>query len=130
MRAAVWAKDTYAVQFNLTFAYPAFIYVLAFNACSIVSKDYVEAHGGVVANTHNDHMDRNTCGTGPYQMTQWVPNSHILMTRNDNYWREPAALKYVIIKKVQDVGTRILMLKSGDADSIYLLGTTREMSLP
>ncbi len=120
VRAAVWAKDTYAVQFNLTFAYPAFIYVLAFNACSIVSKDYVEAHGGVVANTHNDHMDRNTCGTGPYQMTQWVPNSHILMTRNDNYWREPAALKYVIIKKVQDVGTRILMLKSGDADSIYL----------
>lgn len=120
VRAAVWAKDTYNVQFNLTFAYPAFIYVLAFNACSIVSKDYVEANGGVVANTHNDHMDRNTCGTGPYKMTQWVPNSHILMTKNDNYWREPAALKYVIIKKVQDVGTRILMLKSGDADSIYL----------
>ena len=117
---AVWAIDDNTVQFNLTFAYPAFIYVLAFNACSIVSEDFVEAHGGVVANTHNDFMDRNTCGTGPYEMTQWVPNSHILLTRNDNYWREPAQLKYVIIKKVQDVGTRILMLKSGDADSIYL----------
>ncbi len=117
---AVWTVDDYTVQFNLSYAYPAFIYVLAFNACSIVSEDFVEAHGGVVVNTHNDYMDRHTCGTGPYAMTEWVPNSHILLTRNDNYWREPATLKYVIIKKVQDVGTRILMLKSGDADSIYL----------
>lgn len=117
---AIWAVDDYTVQFNLSYAYPAFIYVLAFNACSIVSEDYVEAHGGVVANTHNDWMDSHCCGTGPYKMTEWERNSHILMTRNDNYWREPAALKYVIIKKVQDVGTRILMLKSGDADSIYL----------
>jgi peptide/nickel transport system substrate-binding protein len=120
IREAIWVKSDYSIQFNLTYAYPAFMYVLAFNACSIVSEDFVEAHGGVVANTHNDYMDRHTCGTGPYMLTEWVPNSHILMTRNDNYWQEPAQLKYVIIKKVQDVGTRILMLKSGDADSIYL----------
>jgi peptide/nickel transport system substrate-binding protein len=42
------------------------------------------------------------------------------MERFDNYWNGAAQLKYVIIKKVQDVGTREMMLFAGDADCVYI----------
>jgi peptide/nickel transport system substrate-binding protein len=42
------------------------------------------------------------------------------MVRNDNYWRTPAAIKNVVILKVEDVNTRLLLLKAGDADSAYV----------
>jgi peptide/nickel transport system substrate-binding protein len=63
-------------------------------------------------------MDRNMDGTGPFSLLRWAPNQDIVMVRNDNYWRAEPKLKYVIIKKVQDVGTRLLYIKSGQVDSV------------
>ena len=40
------------------------------------------------------------------------------MVRNDNYWREPAKLERVVIKSVDEWGTRFAMLQAGDADEV------------
>ncbi len=117
---AISTPDANTVVFHLTTPYPAFLYCMAFTEASVVSKAYVEAHGGIVKETRNEWMARHTCGTGPYELVEWASNQYVLMKRNDNYHRAPAAIQYVIIKKVQDVGTREMLLFNGDADSAYI----------
>ncbi|MBI4369923.1 MAG: ABC transporter substrate-binding protein [Elusimicrobia bacterium] len=63
----------------------------------------------------------NTNGTGPFMLENWDKNTKtITLVRNDNYFRGPAKLKRVVIKKVDDFNTRRLLLAKGDADAIYV----------
>ena len=59
-------------------------------------------------------------GTGPFALDRWDRKTkEFILTRNDQYWRAPAKLKTVVVKGVNEFGTRKLMLQAGDADSIY-----------
>ncbi|HTY47815.1 MAG TPA: ABC transporter substrate-binding protein, partial [Methanomassiliicoccales archaeon] len=120
INAAIVKTGPMQVEIKLLFAYPAFLKILAYTACSVVEKAYVEANGGTQSLTRNEWMNRHEMGTGPYILKDWSPNNRILLQRFDNYWRGPAELQYVIIKKVQDLGTREMLLFSGQADSIYV----------
>jgi len=58
-------------------------------------------------------------GTGPFTLERWDKGTkEVLLVRNDAYWRQPARLKRVRIKGVNEFSTRKLMLEAGDADSI------------
>ncbi len=112
---ALIIKDDFNFTIKLIKPYPAFIYILAYTVMDIVSKDFVEAAG------HGDaYMEEHTCGTGPYQLVSWEKNSAIRMVRFDDYRSTPASIKNVVILKVEDVNTRLLLLKAGDADSAYV----------
>ena len=59
-------------------------------------------------------------GTGPFMLDRWDRKTkEFILTRNDRYWRAPAKLKTVVVKGVNEFGTRKLMLLAGDADAIY-----------
>ncbi|MEK7383398.1 MAG: ABC transporter substrate-binding protein, partial [Elusimicrobiota bacterium] len=59
-------------------------------------------------------------GTGPFKLERWDRKiKEFILMRNDRYWRAPAKLKTVVIKGVNEFGTRKLMLQAGDADTIY-----------
>lgn len=59
-------------------------------------------------------------GTGPFKLDRWDRKTkEFILTRNDQYWRAPAKIKNVVIKGVNEFGTRKLMLLAGDADSIF-----------
>lgn len=59
-------------------------------------------------------------GSGPFKLDRWDRRTHELhLVRHDGYWRKPAALKRVIVKGVNEPGTRKLMLQAGDADVVY-----------
>lgn len=59
-------------------------------------------------------------GTGAFKLGRIdKANKYTLLTRHDGYWREPAKLRQVIIKVVDDFNTRKLMLQAGDADAVY-----------
>ncbi len=117
---AIWAVDSDTVQFNLTMPYPAFIYIMAYTVGSVVSMKFVEDNGGITLGEQSQFMNENCCGTGPFTMDKWVRNQQILLKRNDAYWSTPAQLQYVIIKKANDYGTRLMMLQAGDADSAFV----------
>lgn len=119
-QAVVIKVDDYTVKFRLTHPAPAFLQICAYTVMAIVSKDYVEAHGGVVNGQHNDWMDKHAFGTGPYKFVDWEVGSKIHLQRFDGYHGAKPALKDVYIVKANDVNTRILMLQAGDADSIAL----------
>jgi peptide/nickel transport system substrate-binding protein len=62
-----------------------------------------------------DHMD----GTGPFKFESWDRQAkQVVLVRNDNYWRTPAALARVVIRSVDEFTTRKLQLQQGDADLI------------
>lgn len=65
----------------------------------------------------NTTMFSKSNGTGPFKLAQWDRQGRqIILERNDNYWRRPAALKRIVIRTVEDFGARRLMLQQGDAD--------------
>jgi peptide/nickel transport system substrate-binding protein len=75
---------------------------------------------------HNNPSKQSTpfferaMGTGPFKLERWDRKTkEIILARNDQYWRAPAKLKTVVIKGVNEFGTRKLMLQAGDADAIY-----------
>ncbi|MDE2510544.1 MAG: ABC transporter substrate-binding protein [Elusimicrobia bacterium] len=60
-------------------------------------------------------------GTGPFKLERFELNTkESILTRNDAYWRKPAALKTVVIKVVDEYATRRLMVAAGDADVVYV----------
>jgi ABC-type transport system substrate-binding protein/fibronectin type 3 domain-containing protein len=122
---SVQVVNQYAIMITLVHPYTGFVHVLAETAASIVSMEYVEAHGGVVVNTRNDWMARHECGTGPFMLREWASNQYVMIERFQDYWRESAKLKYVVIKNVPDLATREMMLFSGDADTIEIPSQNR-----
>ncbi|MEI7990152.1 MAG: ABC transporter substrate-binding protein [Chloroflexota bacterium] len=80
-------------------------------------------------------------GTGPFKFDHWTPGEEIVLTKNENYWRtEPAweggpsglaKFDSVIIKKVDEFGTRFAMMQAGDADVaiVDLVDSTQADSL-
>ncbi|MFA5311835.1 MAG: ABC transporter substrate-binding protein [Methanomassiliicoccales archaeon] len=117
--SAIWVKDSMTIQFNLTQAYPAFLSTLAFNVASVVSMEFVEAHGGMTEDGYT-YMNEHMCGTGAYTFEEYEPSDYILLERFDDYWQGPAYFETVILKQVADDAVRIEMLKAGDLDTAYV----------
>ncbi len=69
-------------------------------------------------------------GTGPYMLDHWTPGEEIVLVANENYWNTepmweggpsgPASIKRVVIKNINEWGTRLAMFEAGDADWIYV----------
>jgi peptide/nickel transport system substrate-binding protein len=84
---------------------------------SIVSREVVEANGGVVAGEPNEFMSTNMVGTGPYAFVAWNRNENLQFEVHDGYWGTPANLDLRIeIGASPDV--RVLGLRAGDYDTI------------
>ncbi|NSW53191.1 MAG: hypothetical protein HPY85_11855 [Anaerolineae bacterium] len=75
-----------------------------------------------------------TNGTGPFKLGTWDhATSEVTLLRNDNYWRTEeigpaweggpvgnAKLERVVLKTVEEWGTRLQMMLSGDLDMNYV----------
>jgi len=69
-------------------------------------------------------------GTGPYKLDHWTPNEELVLTAFEGYWRtEPmweggpsgiAKIPRIVIKNIDEWGTRLSMFEAGDADQIYV----------
>ena len=61
-------------------------------------------------------------GTGPYKFVEWDRKQQkVTLVANENYWREPAKIKKVVIWGIDEWSTRKAMLEKGDADSIAVV---------
>jgi glutathione transport system substrate-binding protein len=104
--------DDSTVRFTLTEPFGAMIATFAHPAGAINSPTAVQKYG-------KDYM-KNPVGTGPYKFVEWVPNDHITLVRNPDYWDKTndAKVDRIIVKPVPEDGTRIAMLQKGDAQFI------------
>ena len=104
--------DDSTVRFTLSEPFGAMIATFAHPAGGINSPAAVEKYG--------KDYGKNPVGTGPYKFVEWVPNDHITMVKNPDYWDKNNAAKVdkIIVKPVPEDGTRIAMLQKGDAQFI------------
>ncbi|MDE2510543.1 MAG: ABC transporter substrate-binding protein [Elusimicrobia bacterium] len=137
IRRGVWAEVNRAVSvkgddliLRLPRPYAPILTILA-SWSPIVSKEWAIKNGdwdGTEATWKKfNNPEKETSpfferanGTGPFKLDRWDRKTkEFILTRNDHYWRAPAKLKNVVIKGVNEFGTRKLMLLAGDADVIF-----------
>ncbi|MGY5873626.1 MAG: ABC transporter substrate-binding protein [Candidatus Thorarchaeota archaeon] len=125
---AVAELDTYVVQILLAYPYAPYIAALTHQVGSMISPTWIEANGGITFGQHNSYVDNHTCGTGSYILEEWVPDDHITLTKNADYWRHDDAIilypnagsiETIIIKINEDVDSRIFNITNGNTDGCY-----------
>ena len=57
-------------------------------------------------------------GTGPFQLTKWLPGDLIEIKRNEAYWGTKVKWNNIIVRPIKDGTTRTAALISGDVDFI------------
>jgi peptide/nickel transport system substrate-binding protein len=74
---------------------------------------------------HPDVLDGTSpdpIGTGPYVFEEWVPNDHLDVRRNDDYWREGLPyLDAIEFRIITDDVSRYNALQAGDIDMMVTI---------
>lgn len=102
------AVDKYTVKLNMSQPDGSVIGYLAWNIYSHIAPDGLY-----------DRTDpRSTAdGTGPYKITEFVPNDHVTLVRNADYWDSGAPyLDGITFKVMTDQQARVAALRSGAID--------------
>ncbi len=133
VQSAIVADDAAGtVTMTLTQAWSPFLPTIAQPWGSIMDKKWVienQGWDGSCATWQNfyamqsvdDPFSTIENGTGPFKLESYKPDEELVLTRNDNYWLEPAKLERVILKQVPEWADRFAMVQSGDADSTDVL---------
>jgi peptide/nickel transport system substrate-binding protein len=114
--AAVEIPDARRVRFRLKHPWADFLtfYVEATGAGWIVPKKYVETVG-------EEGFKKAPVGAGPYSFVSFRPGLDLVMEAFDQYWRKTPSVKRLVFKMIPDEATRLVALKRGEADIVYLL---------
>ncbi|MGY5865280.1 MAG: ABC transporter substrate-binding protein [Candidatus Thorarchaeota archaeon] len=125
---AVEVISEFVVEVNLAFAFTPFIAALTYEVGAMISPTYFMAHEGMAPGGTFAWMDEHACGTGPYELVQWIDGDRVELTLSDNYWREAAAkaanpyagtITDITIKKNAEVNSRHLNIMEGSVDGGY-----------
>jgi len=117
INASVVATDRWHVELRLSVAYGAILQTLDYTVGSILSRRWVEDHGGIVNDMENPYVNQNTMGTGPYVLDHWTPGVELLLVKNPTYWGTPAPkLDAVLYTQVPEYAVQEQMLRDGDVD--------------
>ena len=106
----VTAVDDLTLEVKLATNCPYFDSLAAFATLSPVQQATVEANGDAWA------VDAATfISNGPFYISEWVPGSHIIMSKNENYWNADA-IKLGSIKwnLIEDANAAYSAYQSGD----------------
>ncbi|WP_042354078.1 glutathione ABC transporter substrate-binding protein [Bacillus rubiinfantis] len=69
----------------------------------------------------NDKIGKNPVGTGPFKFVEWVQGDHLTVERFDGYWDKQDRVQKITYKPVPENGSRVAMLRTGEAHVIYPL---------
>jgi peptide/nickel transport system substrate-binding protein len=57
-------------------------------------------------------------GTGPFMFKEYIPGSHVALTRNEDWWGRKPVWTEVVLRIVTDPASRLATLLAGDLDLI------------
>jgi len=76
----------------------------------MMSPTAVQAAGADVA--------KRPVGTGQYKFVEWIPGERLVIEANPDYWGTKAKIQRLVWKPVTEASTRIVALRTGQADLI------------
>ncbi|MFD2174005.1 ABC transporter substrate-binding protein [Rhodobacter lacus] len=77
----------------------------------IVPPKYVQEVG-------NDEFARHPVGTGPYKFVEFIPDQHVILEANADYWRGKPSIDKVTWRAIPDGTARVTSLLTGEVDLI------------
>ncbi len=84
---------------------------------------FAQAQTGYVAAPamlNNPNGTSHPIGTGPFVFSDWVPNSHMTVTKNPHYWRKGYPyLDSITYKPIIDPNARTNALQTGEIDIMH-----------
>lgn len=72
---------------------------------------------------------QHPAGTGPLMLQEWEPGKSLIMTKFDEYWGTKSTIDKLSFVTVPEDSSRVMMLKTGDADVISGLPPVQVESL-
>jgi peptide/nickel transport system substrate-binding protein len=102
--------DDYTVQFIPD--HPELQQGIVFAQVMIYPQKYFESLG-------HDGYNLQPVGTGPWKFVSLVSKTKLTLQANTDYWGQKPAFKSLVETLVPEQSTRIAMLQSGDADTIF-----------
>ena len=108
---AAEAVDSSTLRLTLERPFSPLMYVLTDRAGMMVSPAAAEKDGLNFA--------LHPVGTGPFRFVEKVPQDHITLERNSDYWvKGQPYLGRIIYRTIVDDNARVASLKSGDTDMV------------
>ncbi len=79
--------------------------------CDVMQKKWVNSH-------KKSYIAKNMNGTGPFQLKNYTEDVKVVFKRNDNYWRDTAAVSELTFNAAKESSTRVNQLLNGETDII------------
>lgn len=109
---SIEATDELTVVFTMCKPDPAFEAKAAFTPFGIQPSEHV-ASAGV-----DGSIIENPIGTGPFKLESWNRGDSVIMSRNDDYWGEPAPFETLVFRWNDSGAGRLNELMAGQVDQI------------
>jgi peptide/nickel transport system substrate-binding protein len=119
---SVKALNDHSVQIKLKEPYAPFMTMFVVDNMPMVPKHVYEG-----TDFQNNPANQTPIGTGPFKFKEWKRGSHIILTRNDNYWKEGKPyLDEIVFRVIPDAASRavafengtVQVLRGGDVDNV------------
>ncbi|MGG6313819.1 glutathione ABC transporter substrate-binding protein [Paenibacillus macerans] len=112
--AKVETPDAKTVVITLSEPYSAFLNKMAM--LLIISPKALEQYGADIG--------QHPVGTGAFKIKEWIQGDRLVVEKNAGYWQAGLPkVDSVTFKPVPENGSRVAMLKTGEADFIYPMPT-------
>ncbi len=114
--------DPYTVALSLEKPYSPLLYVLTDRAGMMVSPTEARKAG--------TNFALHPVGTGPFSFVEKIPQDHITLQRNPDYWMKGQPyLDRIIYRAIVDDAARVANVKSGDLDIINIIALPQAKQL-
>lgn len=85
-----------------------------------MDTDFAYAWSAVVDVTAADTLANRPVGTGPYVVSQWVPQQSIVLETNPSYWGDTPPTPTVELRVLPDPTSQATSLRAGDVDLMHV----------
>jgi peptide/nickel transport system substrate-binding protein len=111
------ALDDYTVQ--ITAEEPTATFLTGLSSAWILPRHHLEAIP-VDQLAKADFFASKLIGTGSYMLKEFVPDQHLILTRNPSFFRGAPKIETIVIRRVTQPGVAILGQQRGEFDVISL----------
>jgi ABC-type transport system substrate-binding protein len=103
--------DEYTIRFRMKVPFSTWPEIIRDPWACIVSPTAVKK-----LKDHKDYT-RHPVGTGPFQFVEYMPDDHILLKRNPNYWGgDVIKFEELEFRPIREATTRLILLEQGKVD--------------
>lgn len=85
-------------------------------------KSFVYPWTAIVPEESVENLKTNPVGTSAYKLKEWVPQQHLILQRNEEYYGHQAKLETIRLNLIPDATSMMASFQLGDLDIIPLTG--------